>query len=64
MKTVRPKACCMSMTDHLADWEAREGIEWAGEQWVVNGCCHGGCCVLTWISYCPWCGTYLADPSA
>lgn len=27
--------------------------------WNVNGCCGGGCYVLTGIRFCPFCGTKL-----
>jgi hypothetical protein len=27
--------------------------------WNVNGCCGGGCCVLTKVRFCPFCGTAL-----
>ena len=27
--------------------------------WNVNGCCGGGCYVLTGIKFCPFCGTNL-----
>ena len=29
-------------------------------EWSVNGCCGGGCYVLTNLKYCPFCGTKLA----
>jgi hypothetical protein len=34
-------------------------IEWAEGGWHVNGCCGGGCFVLTNIKFCPFCGTKL-----
>lgn len=24
--------------------------------WVVNGCCGGGCAVITGVKFCPFCG--------
>jgi len=27
--------------------------------WAVNGCCGGGCYVLTEVRFCPFCGTKL-----
>lgn len=27
--------------------------------WNVNGCCGGGCYVLTGLRYCPFCGSRL-----
>jgi hypothetical protein len=29
--------------------------------WAVNGCCGGGCYVLTDVKFCPFCGTKLPD---
>lgn len=26
------------------------------KEWNVNGCCGGGCYVLSGLKYCPWCG--------
>ena len=30
-----------------------------GETWNVNGCCGGGCYVLTDIRFCPFCGNNI-----
>ena len=30
------------------------------KNWNVNGCCGGGCYVLTDLRYCPWCGKDLS----
>lgn len=30
--------------------------------WHVNGCCGGGCYVLSGIEYCPFCGSKLTPP--
>ena len=27
--------------------------------WNVNGCCGGGCYVITDLIFCPWCGSRL-----
>lgn len=27
--------------------------------WNVNGCCSGGCYVITDLVFCPWCGSRL-----
>ena len=32
-----------------------------GAEWCVNGCCGGGCFVLTGLKFCPWCGTKLPE---
>jgi hypothetical protein len=34
-------------------------IEFSGGTWNVNGCCGGGCYVLTELKFCPWCGSQL-----
>ena len=32
--------------------------------WSVNGCCGGGCHVLSNLRYCPWCGTRTPNSAA
>lgn len=29
--------------------------------YAINGCCGGGCYVLTGVKYCPFCGSKLAE---
>lgn len=29
----------------------------------INGCCGGGCYVLSWIQYCPYCGSMIGTPT-
>ena len=31
-----------------------------GETWNINGCCGGGCYVVTGMRFCPYCGSELA----
>ena len=31
----------------------------SGHEWNVNGCCGGGCYVLTGLKFCPWCAAPL-----
>lgn len=31
-----------------------------GKTWDVNGCCGGGCFVLTKLKFCPWCGSKIS----
>lgn len=31
--------------------------------WNVNGCCGGGCFVITRMKFCPFCGTALSEKS-
>jgi hypothetical protein len=28
-------------------------------EWCINGCCGGGCYVVTGMKFCPFCGTKL-----
>lgn len=30
-----------------------------GKTWNINGCCGGGCFVVTKMEYCPYCGNKL-----
>ena len=30
--------------------------------WNVNGCCGGGCFVITEMKFCPFCGTKVEEP--
>lgn len=30
--------------------------------WAVNGCCGGGCYVLTDLKFCPFCGAKIDQP--
>jgi len=34
-----------------------------GETWNINGCCGGGCFVVTEMRFCPFCGAKLKHPS-
>lgn len=31
--------------------------------WNINGCCGGGCYVVTKMKFCPYCGTSLLNAS-
>lgn len=33
-----------------------------GKTWNINGCCGGGCFVVSEMRYCPFCGTKLVNP--
>lgn len=33
-----------------------------GKTWNINGCCGGGCFVVSEMQFCPFCGTYLEHP--
>lgn len=32
-----------------------------GKTWNINGCCGGGCFVVTEMIYCPYCGSKLDE---
>lgn len=32
------------------------------DAWHVNGCCGGGCYVITDMKFCPYCGAKLSSP--
>lgn len=32
------------------------------DTWNINGCCGGGCYVVTDMRFCPYCGTRLINP--
>jgi hypothetical protein len=32
--------------------------------WSINGCCGGGCYVITEMKFCPFCGSKLPDNKA
>jgi hypothetical protein len=65
--------CCERFAEELKRYQApvagglglypvemrpRGQIEQAGDgSWNVNGCCGGGCYVLSEISHCPFCGS-------
>lgn len=34
-----------------------------GETWNINGCCGGGCFVVTEMRFCPFCGAKLGHPA-
>ncbi len=53
-------ACCDEWRE-LCSPEYSGGTPQGAEQledgaWAVNGCCGGGCFVVTGIRYCPFCG--------
>lgn len=33
-----------------------------GKTWNINGCCGGGCYVVTEMKFCPFCGAVLKHP--
>ena len=70
MKKKDIKVCCKDFAEQMLQ-EVRDGdISFGGgfisstqgeydeeeKVWNVNGCCGGGCFVITGLKYCPWCG--------
>lgn len=45
----------------LSQFECDDGENGDGS-WHINGCCGGGCYVVTNMKYCPYCGTKVATP--
>lgn len=46
--------CCSKFKENIGQFEqADDG------SWNVNGCCGGGCYVLSEIRFCPYCGRHL-----
>ncbi len=55
--------CCLKWKTELqkADPEKHVGWEHCPEwNWCLNGCCGGGCYVLTDVTHCPFCGALLS----
>jgi len=56
--------CCESFAAEVKS-RPHEGIEQDDDgSWNVNGCCHGGCYVLSGMKFCPFCGTALPGKEA
>jgi len=51
-------SCCEEFAENSG--EPSVGIEEHGGKWSVNGCCGGGCYVLSEIKFCPFCGAELS----
>lgn len=46
--------------EHLIDTQKiNQPVELFKSGYAINGCCSGGCCVITGILYCPFCGEKL-----
>jgi hypothetical protein len=50
------KICCDKFSEKYGKYNV--GFEFY-EGWHVNGCCGGGCYVLSDILFCPFCGSRL-----
>ena len=44
---------------HLKDEKINQVVEKLEEGYSINGCCGGGCLIITGIKYCPFCGVVL-----
>lgn len=53
------KYCCEDFRKNTGKPDV--GFEYSAGGWHVNGCCGGGCYVLTDIKYCPFCGKALVE---
>ena len=68
--------CCEALAREVGEHKAFVGGGWlyppsmeptgqieqhADGTWNVNGCCGGGCYVITNMKFCPFCGTALPE---
>jgi hypothetical protein len=74
-KTRKPKFCCDKFAEEAGALKAPAGGGWmyppevrpsaqfeCSEEdgtWNINGCCGGGCYVVSDMKFCPFCGTKL-----
>jgi len=49
------KICCKKFKKQIERYGGSP-FEVIGNDISVNGCCGGGCYVITDLLYCPWCG--------
>jgi hypothetical protein len=70
------KHCCDEFAKQAGDLQAPVGggmlypaamrpmaqFESDAEGWNINGCCGGGCYVVSGMKFCPYCGTRLELP--
>lgn len=57
------KYCCEQF-ESKANRESRDYLfEPYNGAWVINGCCGGGCFVVSNMKYCPYCGVELKELS-
>jgi len=59
------KFCCEKFADRFShNLNRPSAIVKDQGKWYVNGCCGGGCFVISNMKFCPWCGTKLEDKNA
>jgi hypothetical protein len=74
------KFCCDKFAEQAGAMQAMAGGGWLyppemrpnaqfepdndGQSWNINGCCGGGCYVVTEMKFCPYCGTALTAPTS
>lgn len=47
---------------HLKETEIiSQDVVLLDDGFAINGCCGGGCYVITGIKYCPFCGEYIYE---
>ncbi len=57
----KPAVCCeMMRVENIDAPSSSEGFVFHDAECYINGCCNGGCFVLGFIKFCPWCGKPLA----
>ena len=55
------KYCCEKFEEEAGREQAFEPDQ-DGETWNINGCCGGGCFVVTEMRFCPYCGSKMESP--
>ena len=53
------KFCCDEFSKYTGKENEGFEISSAGTTWNINGCCHGGCFVVSGMKFCPFCGAEL-----
>lgn len=55
------KYCCEKFAAKVERFQFEDVAPLTEEEapWAINGCCGGGCYVVTGMRYCPYCGTKL-----
>lgn len=51
-------SCCKEWAEEVKRRQVDYYPAWG---WAVDGCCGGGCVVLTGLKFCPFCGTKLPE---
>lgn len=52
--------CCKQFAEQVREQQIEPDSD--GVTWNINGCCGGGCYVVTDVRFCPFCGAQLAHP--